>query len=311
VSKTVLLATEKAFSASARDQVVAIIKEAGYTANVLENYKGKGPLVEAIASADALIFRSDIIDTEVLDAAKNLKIAVRAGAGYDNIDIAAAKAKNIAVMNTPGQNANAVGELVFGMLVYLARGKFDGKTGSELRGKTLGLHAFGMVGRAVATIAKGFGMTVYAFDPFVKPEVFAAAGVEAASSIEDLYTKSQYLSLHIPATAETKGSIGTKLLSLMPKGATLINTARKEVINEAELLAVFEARPDFRYVSDIPPSDATAATLKEKFEKRVYLTPAKMGAQTEEANVNAGLAAARQIVGFFEKNERNFIVNGL
>ena len=311
MSKTVLLATEKAFSASARDQVVAIIKEAGYTANVLENYKGKGPLVEAIASADALIFRSDIIDTEVLDAAKNLKIAVRAGAGYDNIDIAAAKAKNIAVMNTPGQNANAVGELVFGMLVYLARGKFDGKTGSELRGKTLGLHAFGMVGRAVATIAKGFGMTVYAFDPFVKPEVFAAAGVEAASSIEDLYTKSQYLSLHIPATAETKGSIGTKLLSLMPKGATLINTARKEVINEAELLAVFEARPDFRYVSDIPPSDATAATLKEKFEKRVYLTPAKMGAQTEEANVNAGLAAARQIVGFFEKNERNFIVNGL
>jgi D-3-phosphoglycerate dehydrogenase / 2-oxoglutarate reductase len=311
VSKTVLLATEKAFSASARDQVVAIIKEAGYTANVLENYKGKGPLIEAIASADAVIFRSDIIDAEVLDAAKNLKLAVRAGAGYDNIDTTAAKAKNIAVMNTPGQNANAVAELVFGMLVYLARGKFDGKTGSELRGKTLGLHAFGMVGRAVATVAKGFGMTVYAFDPFVKPEVFAAAGVEAASSIEDLYTKSQYLSLHIPATAETKGSIGKKLLSLMPKGATLINTARKEVINEAELLEVFEARPDFRFVSDIAPSEATAATLKEKFDKRVYLTPAKMGAQTEEANVNAGLAAARQIVGFFEKNERNFIVNGL
>lgn len=311
MSKTVLLATEKAFSASARDQVVAIIKEAGYTANVLENYKGKGPLIEAIASADAVIFRSDIIDAEVLDAAKNLKLAVRAGAGYDNIDTATAKAKNIAVMNTPGQNANAVGELVFGMLVYLARGKFDGKTGSELRGKTLGLHAFGMVGRAVATIAKGFGMKVYGFDPFVKPEVFAAAGVEAASSVEDLYSKSQYLSLHIPATAETKGSIGKKLLSLMPKGATLINTARKEVINEAELLEVFEARPDFKYVSDIAPSDATAATLKEKFEKRIYLTPAKMGAQTEEANVNAGLAAARQIVGFFEKNDRNFIVNGL
>lgn len=311
MSKTVLLATEKAFSASARDQVVAILKEAGYTANVLENYKGKGPLIEAIASADAVIFRSDIIDAEVLDAAKNLKLAVRAGAGYDNIDTATAKTKNIAVMNTPGQNANAVAELVFGMLVYLARGKFDGKTGSELRGKTLGLHAFGMVGRAVATIAKGFGMKVYGFDPFVKPEVFAAAGVEAASSVEDLYSKSQYLSLHIPATAETKGSIGKKLLSLMPKGATLINTARKEVINEAELLEVFEARPDFKYVSDIAPSDATAATLKEKFDKRVYLTPAKMGAQTEEANVNAGLAAARQIVGFFEKNDRNFIVNGL
>jgi D-3-phosphoglycerate dehydrogenase / 2-oxoglutarate reductase len=311
VSKTVLLATEKPFSASARDQVVAIIKEAGYTANVLEGYKGKQPLIEAIASADAVIFRSDIIDAEVLDAAKNLKLAVRAGAGYDNIDTAAAKGKNIAVMNTPGQNANAVGELVFGMLVYLARGKFDGKTGSELRGKTLGLHAFGMVGRAVATIAKGFGMKVYGFDPFVKPEVFAAAGVEAAASVEDLYSKSQYLSLHIPATSETKGSIGKKLLSSMPKGATLINTARKEVINEAELLEVFEARPDFKYVSDIAPSDATAAILKEKFDKRVYLTPAKMGAQTEEANVNAGLAAARQIVGFFEKNERSFIVNGL
>jgi D-3-phosphoglycerate dehydrogenase / 2-oxoglutarate reductase len=311
VSKTVLLATEKPFSASARDQVVAIIKEAGYTANVLESYKGKEPLISAIASADAVIFRSDILDAEVLDAAKNLKLAVRAGAGYDNIDTATAKTKNIAVMNTPGQNANAVAELVFGMLVYLARGKFDGKTGSELRGKTLGLHAFGMVGRAVATIASGFGMKVYGFDPFVKPEVFAAAGVEAASSVEDLYSKSQYLSLHIPATSETKGSIGKKLLSLMPKGATLINTARKEVINEAELLEVFEARPDFKYVSDIAPSDATAAALKEKFDKRVYLTPAKMGAQTEEANVNAGLAAARQIVNFFEKNDRSFIVNGL
>lgn len=311
MSKTVLLATEKPFSASARDQVVAILKQAGYTANVLESYKGKGPLIEALASADAVIFRSDILDAEVLETAKNLKLAVRAGAGYDNIDTAAAKAKNIAVMNTPGQNANAVAELVFGMLVYLCRGKFDGKTGSELRGKTLGLHAFGMVGRAVATIAKGFGMTVYGFDPFVKPEVFAGAGVEAAASVEDLYKKSQYLSLHIPATAETKGSIGKKLLSVMPKGATLINTARKEVINEPELLEVFEARPDFRYVSDIAPSDATLATLKEKFDKRVYVTPAKMGAQTEEANVNAGLAAARQIVGFFERNERQYIVNGL
>ncbi len=311
MSKTVLLATEKAFSASARDQVVAIIKEAGYTANVLENYKGKGPLIDAIASADAVIFRSDILDAEVLDAAKNLKLAVRAGAGYDNIDTAAAKAKNIAVMNTPGQNANAVGELVFGMLVYLARGKFDGKTGSELRGKTLGLHAFGMVGRAVATIARGFGMTVYAFDPYVKAEAYAAAGVVSVGSMEELYQKSQYLSLHAPSTPETKGFIGKRLLMLMPKGATLINTARKEIINEAELLEVLEARPDFRFISDIAPSDATTATLKEKFEKRVYLTPAKMGAQTEEANVNAGLAAARQIVGFFEKNDRNFIVNGL
>jgi D-3-phosphoglycerate dehydrogenase len=309
VSKTVLLATEKPFSAAARNEVVAIIEKAGYTARVLESYKGKAPLIEAIADADAAIVRSDIIDAEVLEQAKNLKLVVRAGAGYDNIDTAAAKAKGIAVMNTPGQNANAVAELVFGMLVYVARGKFNGKTGGELRGKTLGLHAFGAVGRAVATVAKGFGMTVLAYDPFVKPEGFKESGVEAASSVEDLYKRSQYISLHIPATAETKGSIGKKLLSLMPAGATLVNTARKEVINEAELLEVLETRKDFRYVSDIAPSDATAATIKEKFADKVYVTPVKMGAQTEEANVNAGLAAARQIEGFFERGEKNFIVN--
>ena len=309
MSKTVLLATEKPFSAAARNEVVAIIEKAGYTARVLEAYKGKAELLEAVADADAAIVRSDLIDAEVLGRAKKLALVVRAGAGYDNIDCAAAKAKNIAVMNTPGQNANAVAELVFGMLVYVARGKFNGKTGSELRGKTLGLHAFGAVGRAVAAIAKGFGMTVIAFDPFVKPEAFAASGVEAASSVEDLYKRSQYLSLHIPATAETKGSVGKKLLSLMPAGATLVNTARKEVINEAELLEVLGARKDFRYVSDIAPSDATAAAIQEKFADKVYVTPSKMGAQTEEANVNAGLAAARQIVGFFERGEKQFIVN--
>jgi D-3-phosphoglycerate dehydrogenase len=309
VSKTVLLATEKPFSAAARDEVVAIIKGAGYTARVLESYKGKGPLLEAIADADAAIVRSDIIDPEVLGAAKKLALVVRAGAGYDNIDTAAAKAKNIAVMNTPGQNANAVAELAFGMMIYQARGKFDGKTGSELRGKTLGLHAFGAVGRAVATIAKGFGMTVFAYDPFVKPEQFQAAGVEPVGSAEELYKRSQYVSLHVPATAETKGSIGKKLLSLLPKGGTVVNTARKEIINEAELLEVLAERADVRYLSDIPPSDATLATLKEKFAARVYVTPAKMGAQTEEANVNAGLAAARQIVGFFERGERQFVVN--
>jgi len=309
VSKTVLLACEKPFSAAARDEVVAIIKQAGYTANVLESYKGKGPLLDAIASADAAIVRSDVIDAEVLEAAKQLKLVVRAGAGYDTIDTATAKAKGIAVMNTPGQNANAVAELVFGMLVYVARNKFNGKVGGELKGKTLGLHAFGAVGRAVATIAKGFGMTVYAFDPFVTAEQIKAGGAEPAASVEDLYSKSQYLSLHIPATAETKGSIGKKLLSLMPAGATLVNTARKEVINEAELLEVFEARKDFRYVSDIAPSEATAAVLKEKYDARTLINAVKSGAQTEEANVNAGLAAARQIVGFFERGEKNFIVN--
>jgi len=309
LSKTVLLACEKPFSAAARDEVVAIIKQAGYTANVLESYKGKGPLLDAIASADAAIVRSDVIDAEVLEAAKSLKLVVRAGAGYDTIDTATAKGKGIAVMNTPGQNANAVAELVFGMLVYTARNKFNGKVGSELKGKTLGLHAFGAVGRAVATIAKGFGMTVYAFDPFVTADQIKAGGAEPAASVEDLYSKSQYLSLHIPATAETKGSIGKKLLSLMPAGATLVNTARKEVVNEAELLEVFEARKDFRYVSDIAPSDATAAVLKEKYDARTLINTVKSGAQTEEANVNAGLAAARQIVGFFERGEKNFIVN--
>jgi D-3-phosphoglycerate dehydrogenase / 2-oxoglutarate reductase len=309
LSKTVLLACEKPFSTAARDEVVAIIKQAGYTANVLESYKGKGPLLDAIASADAAIVRSDVIDAEVLEAAKQLKLVVRAGAGYDTIDTATAKTKGVAVMNTPGQNANAVAELVFGMLVYTARNKFNGKVGSELKGKTLGLHAFGAVGRAVATIAKGFGMTVYAFDPFVTADQIKAGGAEPATSIEDLYSKSQYLSLHIPATAETKGSVGKKLLSLMPAGATLVNTARKEVINEAELLEVFEARKDFRYVSDIAPSDATAAVLKEKYDARTLINTVKSGAQTEEANVNAGLAAARQIVGFFERGEKNFIVN--
>jgi D-3-phosphoglycerate dehydrogenase / 2-oxoglutarate reductase len=309
VSKTVLLACEKPFSAAARDEVVAIIKQAGYTANVLESYKGKGPLLDAIASADAAIVRSDVIDAEVLEAAKQLKLVVRAGAGYDTIDTATAKAKGVAVMNTPGQNANAVAELVFGMLVYVARNKFNGKVGSELKGKTIGLHAFGAVGRGVAAIAKGFGMTVYAFDPFVTAEQIKAGGAEPVASVEDLYTKSQYLSLHIPATAETKGSVGKKLLSLLPPGGTLINTARKEVINEAELLEVFEARKDFKYVSDIAPSDATAAVLKEKYDARTLINTVKSGAQTEEANVNAGLAAARQIVGFFERGEKNFIVN--
>ena len=309
MSKTVLLATEKPFSAAARDEVVTIIKGAGYTARVLESYKGKGPLLEAIADADAAIVRSDIIDAEVLGAAKKLALVVRAGAGYDNIDTATAKSKNVAVMNTPGQNANAVAELAFGMMVYLARGKFDGKTGSELRGKTLGLHAFGAVGRAVATVAKGFGMTVYAFDPFVKPEAFQAAGVEPVGSAEELYKRSQYVSLHVPATAETKNSIGKKLLALLPKGGTVVNTARKEIINEAELLEVLGERQDIRYISDIAPSDATAAALKEKFEKRTFITSVKQGAQTEEANVNAGLAAARQIVGFFERGEKQFVVN--
>lgn len=307
--KRVVLATEKPFSASARDQILAILKEAGYEAVALEKYSGKGPLIDAAKNADALIIRSDVVDAEVLAATSKLALVVRAGAGYDNVDVKTAKERGVAVMNTPGQNANAVAELVAAMMVMCARNQFDGSTGSELKGKTLGLHAFGAVGRAVATIAKGFGMDVLAFDPFVGAAAMTAAGVEAAASVDALYERSRYVSLHIPATAKTKKSIGKDRLMRMPKGATLINTARKEVINEPELLEVLEKRDDFRYASDIAPSAETLATLKEKFGSRVWVTPVKLGAQTGEANVNAGLAAARQIVAFFENGERRFVVN--
>lgn len=306
---SVLLATEKPFSAAARQQVVGILEQAGYAVTVLERYASKAELSSAIAGAHAVIVRSDIIDAEVLAAAKELKLVVRAGAGYDTVDTARAKALGVAVMNTPGQNANAVAELVFGMLLYVLRGRFDGKTGRELRGGSLGLHAFGAVGRAVATIAQGFGMKVHAFDPFVEPSALEALGVTPVTQVEQLYERSQYVSLHIPATPETRGSIGKALLERMPAGATLINTARKEVIDEAGLLETFADRADFRYLSDVAPSAATLAELEAKYAQRFYCTPAKMGAQTEEANVNAGLAAARQIVGFFERGERRFIVN--
>lgn len=309
MAKKVLLATEKPFSAGARNEVVGILKQANYDVVLLESYPSKADLLKAAADVDAMIVRSDVIDSEVLNAAQNLKLIVRAGAGYDTIDCATAKERGTAVMNTPGQNSNAVAELAFGMMLYLARGKFDGKTGVELRGKSLGLHAFGAVGRAVATIARGFGMTVRAFDPFVDAAKIRETGVEPAATLEELYSKSDYVSLHIPATKETKGSIGKRLLSLMPKGATLVNTARAEVVNEPELLALFAERADLKYVTDVPPTAETLKELNEKYAARFYCTPKKMGAQTNEANVNAGLAAAKQIVGFFERGEKNFIVN--
>ncbi len=311
MSKNVLIATVKPFSPIARDQVVATIKAAGYTADVLESYADKSALLEAASKCDAMIIRSDKIDAEVLAAGQNLKLVVRAGAGYDNVDCPAAKERGIAVMNTPGQNSNAVAELALAMMVYMARGQFNGKPGTELKGKTLGIHAFGAVGKCVATVATGFGMKIQAFDPFVEASQMKAAGVEPVGSVEDLYRTSQYVSLHIPATAETKNSIGKALLSLLPDQGTLINTARKEVINETELIEVFGARGDFRYATDIAPGDDTAKVLSEKFSDRYYATPKKMGAQTFEANLNAGVAAANQIVGFFERGERNFIVNGL
>jgi D-3-phosphoglycerate dehydrogenase len=304
-----VIATEKPFSPSARDQIVAILKEAQYEVSVLEKYTGKGALLEAVANADALIIRSDVVDAEVLGAAARMKLVVRAGAGYDNVDTKTAKERGVAVMNTPGQNANAVAELALALMVYTARNQFDGSPGSELRGKTLGIHAFGAVGRAVATIAQGFGMKIFAFDPYVDDASIRSAGVEPVTSEAALYEKSRYVSLHMPATAETKGSIGKARLLAMPKGATLVNTARKEIINEAELLEVLAAREDFRYASDVAASDATMAVIREKYAKRVYVTPVKLGAQTSEANVNAGLAAARQIVAFFEKGERRFVVN--
>jgi D-3-phosphoglycerate dehydrogenase len=309
MARKVLLATEKPFAKTAREELSQILKQAGYEVVLLESYKDKAQLLSAVADVEAMIIRSDIVDKEVLGAAKNLKLVVRAGAGYDNIDCAAAKEKGVAAMNTPGQNSNAVAELALGLMVYMARCKFNGKSGFELKGKRLGVHGIGAVGKLVATIGKGFGMTVKAYDPFLKPEQIKEAGAEPVKSLEDLYSGSDYLSLHIPANKDTKKTIGFKLLNLMPKGATLVNTARAEVIDEAGLLEALEKRPDLKYASDVEPTAPTAEAIKAKYGERVYWTPKKMGAQTEEANVNSGLAAARQIVGFFEKGDKKFIVN--
>jgi D-3-phosphoglycerate dehydrogenase / 2-oxoglutarate reductase len=305
--KKVLVATDKPFVKVAVDGIREIVEGAGYQLVLLEKYTQKGDLLKAVADADAVIIRSDIIDREIIDAAKNLKIVVRAGAGYDNIDLNAASEKKVVAMNTPGQNANAVAELAFGMMVYMARNLYNGSSGTELRGKRIGIHAYGNVGRYVALIAKGFGMDVYAFDPFVAEEVIKNDGINVVKSVAELYSTCQYVSLHIPATRETKGSINYDVLSKMPQGATLVNTARKEVVDEPSLEKIFEARKDFRYVTDVAPDNA--ALLAEKFAGRIYCTPKKMGAQTEEANINAGLAAARQIVDFFEKGDTRFQVN--
>lgn len=303
----VLVATEKPFARQAVDGIRKIVEEAGIELVLLEKYKEQADLVKAVANVDALIIRSDIASREVLAAGKNLKIVVRAGAGYDNIDLEAASQHKIVAMNTPGQNANAVAELAIAMMVMQARNHFDGSSGTELKGKTLGLHAYGFVSKCVARIAKGFGMEVHAFDPFLTRAMIEVDGVKALDSIEDLYAKCQYVSLHIPATKDTRNSINYNLLSKMPQGAMLVNTARKEVIDETSLLQVFEERKDFRYVSDIAPDNATV--LAEKFPGRFYFTPKKLGAQTEEANINAGLAAARQIVAFLHNGDKTYQVN--
>ena len=303
----ILVATEKPFAAVAVKGIREVVEAAGAELVLLEKYTEKAQLLAAVADVDGIIIRSDKVDAEVLDAAKNLKIVVRAGAGYDNVDLEAATAHNVCVMNTPGQNSNAVAELALGMMVMMARNQYDGTSGTELKGKTLGIHAFGQVGRNVARIAQGFGMEVYAYDPFCPADAIAAAGVKPVESVEELYRNCQYVSLHIPATAETKNSINYSLTSIMPKGAMLVNTARKEVINEADLVRIMEERADFRYTSDIAP--ANLDELKEKFGNRVFATPKKMGAQTAEANINAGIAAAHQTIGFLRDGIEKFRVN--
>ena len=302
----VLVATEKPFAAAAVEGIRKEIETAGNELALLEKYTEKQQLLDAVKDADALIIRSDKVDAEVLDAAKQLKIVVRAGAGYDNIDLAAATAHNVVAENTPGQNANAVAELVFGLLVFAVRQFYNGKAGTELMGKKLGILASGNVGRNGARIAKGFGMEVYAYDAYCPAEVIEKAGVHAVENQDALFEQCDVVSLHIPATPETKQSINYALVGKMKKGGILVNTARKEVINEPELLKLMEERPDLKFVTDIMP-DANADFAK--FEGRYFSTPKKMGAQTAEANTNAGIAAARQINAFFKDGDTRFKVN--
>ena len=302
----VLVATEKPFAAAAGEGIRKEVEAAGNELALLEKYTEKAQLLAAVADADALIIRSDKVDAEVLDAAKNLKIVVRAGAGYDNIDLAAATAHQVVAENTPGQNANAVAELVFGLLVFAVRNFYNGKSGSELKGKKLGLLAFGNVGRNVARIAAGFGMEVYAYDAYCPKEVIEKAGVKAVDSQDQLFEQCDIVSLHIPATPETKNSINAALVGKLPKGGILVNTARKEVINEPELIQLLAERTDLKFVTDIKPdADADFA----QFEGRYFSTPKKMGAQTAEANINAGIAAAKQINAFFKDGDTRFQVN--
>ena len=308
MSKKVLVATEKPFSPAAVEQLQKVFEEANYEVQLLESYTDKADLLAAVGDADAMIIRSDKVTSEVLDSAKQLKIVVRAGAGYDNIDCAYAADKDVVAMNTPGQNSNAVSELVFGMMIMNARNNYNGKPGTEVRGKKLGIHAYGNVGIYVARAAHGFGMDVYAFDPFVDDEAIKKDGVTPVGSVEELYETCQYVSLHIPENPQTMKSINFELLSKMPAGATLVNTARLGVIDEDDLMKMFAERDDFVYLSDISPNckDDIVAAYDDK---RYFFTPKKMGAQTAEANINAGVAAATQIVRFFEEGDLTFKVN--
>lgn len=303
----ILLATQKPFAAAAVKGIREIAEAAGHELVLLEKYENQSDFVAAVSDVEAIIVRSDKVTAEVVEAAKKLKIVVRAGAGFDNLDLEACTKAGVVAMNTPGQNSNAVAELAIAMMIFMARTQFTPATGSEVEGKTLGIQAFGNVGRLVGKKAAALGMKVKAIDPFLSIDQIKAGGAEPAASLEELYSTCDYVSVHIPATPQTIGSIGYDLISKMPKGATLVNTARKEVIDEAGLEKVLEERPDLKYVTDVAPSNLEA--LQEKFGLRVFATPKKMGAQTSEANVNAGLAAARQICDFFATGNTKFQLN--
>jgi D-3-phosphoglycerate dehydrogenase len=303
----ILVATEKPFAKEAIEGIRAIASEKGYELALLEKYTSSDDLKAEVKDADALIVRSDKVTNEIIEAAQNLKIVVRAGAGYDNLDLEACSQKGVVAMNTPGQNSNAVAELAIGMMIYISRNQFTPGTGSELKDKSLGIHAFGNVGRLVASLAKGFGMKVFAFDPFVKEADITNSGVTPVGSIEELYEKSDFLSLHIPATTQTRNSVGTELIEKLPKNGCLVNTARKEIIDEEGLIEALKKREDIKYVTDIATDNHDK--IKEMFGNRVFATPKKMGAQTAEANINAGVAAARQIVNFLENGDKTFQVN--
>ncbi|MDP8209588.1 MAG: NAD(P)-dependent oxidoreductase [Candidatus Stygibacter australis] len=307
MERKVLIATEKPFAAEAVTKIKVLCDKAGYECLLLEKYSDKADFISAVKTVDALIVRSDKVTAGVIENADNLKIVVRAGAGYDNLDLAAASAKNVVCMNTPGQNSNAVAELAFGMMVYLARNQFMPKAGTELLGKKIGIHAYGNVGRNVARIARGFNMEVFAFDPYVDDQTLISEGITPMHSAEELYAKCDYISLHLPKTEKTVNSINRDLLRAMPNGAALINTARKEVVCDGGLKLVLGERPDLKYASDIAPDNA--AELKELYPNQVFFTPKKMGAQTSEANINAGVAAISQIINFLENGNTTFQVN--
>ncbi len=305
--KKILVATVKPFAGAAIDKIKSVFEKGGYNVSFFEKYESQDDLKKAVADVEALIIRSDKITKEIIDAAPHLKIVVRAGAGYDNVDLAAASNHDIVVENTPGQNSNAVAELVLGMMVFQARNHFNGKPGTELKGKKLGIQAYGHVGKNVARVAKGFGMEVFAYDPFVPKEVMEDDGVTVFDNLEEMYRTCEYISLHIPANEHTIKSINFDLMSKMKIGATLVNTARKEIIDEEGLMKMFRERSDFIYLSDIKPDNHEA--IEEEFGDRCFFTPKKMGAQTAEANINAGVAAAKQIIAFFENGDKKFQVN--